>query len=126
MKKTVWPEIRLTRTPVAPTLRQQIEQQIRRAIYDGTLSPGARLPSSRLLAALLAVSRGTVVDAYEALLEAGLVLTELGTGVYVAYVAPRVPNFVNLKRAAVAAHYPARITFFEDPDGSSLYLNVLP
>jgi DNA-binding FadR family transcriptional regulator len=125
MKKTVWPEILLTRAREAATLRQQIEQQIGRGIHDGVLPPGARLPSSRLLADLLGVSRGTVVDAYEALLEASLVLAEPGSGVRVAHVSPRVPNFTNLRRTAAAAHYPARVCNLNDPDGTPLYLNLL-
>lgn len=125
MKNTVWPDIILTPAPGAATLRQQIEGQIRSCIYEGTLAPGARLPSSRLLAALLAVSRGTVVDAYEALLEAGLILAEPGSGVRVARVSPHIPNFSGLRKAAAAAHYPVRVCRFEDPDGTPLYLNVL-
>ena len=125
MKKTVWPEIILIRAWEASTLRQQIERQIRQAIYNGILAPGGRLPSSRLLAALLAVSRGTVVDAYEALLEAGLLLAEPGSGVRVAHVSPRIPNFSSLRQIAAAADYPVRICSFEDPDGTPLYLNVL-
>lgn len=125
MKKTVCPEILLTRAQEAATLRQQIERQISRAIHDGILAPGVRLPSSRLLANLLAVSRGTVVDAYEVLLEAGLILAKPGSGVRVAQVSPRVPNFKNLRRTAAAAHYPTRVCNFEDPDGTPLYLNLL-
>jgi DNA-binding GntR family transcriptional regulator len=125
MKKTVWPEVVLTRAPDAATLRQQIEGQIRRAINDGTLLSGARLPSSRLLATLLNVSRGTVVDAYEALLEAGLVLAEPGSGVRVTHASPRVPTFSSLRQTVAAAHYPARVCNLEDPDGAPLYLNLL-
>src|SRR5215471_3919617 len=46
------------------TLGAQIEDQLRRAIRDGALRPGARLPSTRDLARQLRVSRRVVVDAY--------------------------------------------------------------
>lgn len=48
-------------------LHAQIFEQIRLRILDGTLRPRARLPASRVLAADLAVSRNTVVLAYERL-----------------------------------------------------------
>jgi GntR family transcriptional regulator / MocR family aminotransferase len=46
------------------TLGAQIEDQLRRAIRDGALRPGARVPSTRDLARQLGVSRRVVVDAY--------------------------------------------------------------
>jgi GntR family transcriptional regulator/MocR family aminotransferase len=46
------------------TLGRQIEDQLRNAIRDMTLRPGARLPSTRDLARELGVSRPIVVDAY--------------------------------------------------------------
>jgi GntR family transcriptional regulator / MocR family aminotransferase len=53
------------------TLAAQIEDQLRRAIRDGTLRRGARVPSTRDLARQLAVSRGVVVDAYAQLAAEG-------------------------------------------------------
>jgi GntR family transcriptional regulator / MocR family aminotransferase len=47
-----------------PSLRVQIEDQLRAAVRDGRLVPGTPLPSSRSLAAELRVSRGVVVEAY--------------------------------------------------------------
>ena len=46
------------------TLGRQIEDQLRRAIREAALHPGARLPSTRDLARELGVSRPIVVDAY--------------------------------------------------------------
>lgn len=124
-KNTVWPEIYLDHSYEAGTLRHQIERQIARAIRDGRLACGARLPSSRLMARLLTVSRGTVVEAYEALMEAGMIVASTGSGVRIAPTSPGIPNFSNLKRTAAAAHYPARVCLFQDQDGTPLYLNVL-
>ena len=48
-------------------LHRQLEQGIREAVRSGRLTAGAALPSTRALAAQLAVSRGIVVEAYEQL-----------------------------------------------------------
>jgi GntR family transcriptional regulator/MocR family aminotransferase len=126
MKKvTAWPEIDLDRSTPSLTLRQQIERQLASAIRNGRLPYGSRLPSSRLLAKLLNVSRGTVVEAYDRLLENGMLVATAGSGIHVAHLSPTVPNFSNLKRTAAKAHYPARICRFDDPDGTALYLNVI-
>jgi GntR family transcriptional regulator / MocR family aminotransferase len=46
------------------TLGGQVEDQLRAAIRDGAVKPGARVPSTRDLARQLGVSRRVVVDAY--------------------------------------------------------------
>ena len=124
-RSVIWPEIRLDRSPHAPSLRQQIAMQIASAVRSGALPGGARLPSSRVLASALTVSRGTVVDAYEALLETGMLIAAARRGLHVAHPSPSIPSFSSLKRACVAAHYPARIVALEDGDGTALYLNVI-
>jgi GntR family transcriptional regulator/MocR family aminotransferase len=53
------------------TLGAQIEDQLRRAIRDGALRPGAGIPSTRDLARQIAVSRRVVVDAYAQLAAEG-------------------------------------------------------
>ena len=82
------------------------------------------MPSSRCMARLLGVSRGTVADAYDALLADGMLLAHAGRCVSVAGVSPAVPTRGALRRMAAAAHYPARVCRFEDTDGTLLYLNV--
>ncbi len=52
-------------------LQQQIYEAIRRAILDGIVGPGTRLPSSRSLAGDLRVSRTTTFLAYEQLATEG-------------------------------------------------------
>ncbi len=106
-------------------MRHQIERQLSSAIRDGTLPYDCRLPSSRSMARLLEVSRGTVVDVYETLLASGMLVTTARSGIRVAYGSQNVPNFSNLEKAAIAAHYPTRICRFDDWDGTSLYLNVV-
>jgi GntR family transcriptional regulator / MocR family aminotransferase len=62
----------------------QIQDQLRAAIRDRRLGAGERLPSTRRLAELLDVSRGTVVDVYEQLLAEGYVESAVGSGTRVA------------------------------------------
>jgi GntR family transcriptional regulator/MocR family aminotransferase len=64
-------------------LRAQVEDGLRAAIRDGRLAPGARLPSSRALAADLDVTRGVVVDAYEQLTAEGYLTSVQGSGTVV-------------------------------------------
>ena len=60
------------------TLGAQIEDQLRRAIREGTLRAGARVPSTRDLARQLAVSRRVVVDAYSQLAAEGYLVLRQG------------------------------------------------
>ena len=55
--------IPLDRHSVIP-LYLQIEETLRCAILDGSLKEGDKLPSTRVLAAELAISRLTVENAY--------------------------------------------------------------
>jgi DNA-binding transcriptional MocR family regulator len=64
-------------------LAGQLAAAIARAVERGDLPPGARLPAERLLAGSLAVSRGTVVAAYEKLREAGVLASRQGSGTWV-------------------------------------------
>lgn len=77
-------------------LQQQIYDGIRRAILERVIEPGARLPSSRALAADLRVSRTTSLLALEQLQAEGYLTTRAGSGTYVALdlpdERPRVPS----------------------------------
>jgi GntR family transcriptional regulator/MocR family aminotransferase len=57
--------------------------QLRAAVADGRLRPGARLPASRNLAAELGISRGVVAEAYQRLADEGLVGGRRGGGTVV-------------------------------------------
>ncbi|MFD7840348.1 GntR family transcriptional regulator, partial [Streptomyces sp. NPDC059761] len=66
--------LQLDRRAAPPGGRTQwLTARIRAAIADGTLPVGSRLPSSRVLAAELGVSRGLVTEAYQRLADAGQV-----------------------------------------------------
>jgi GntR family transcriptional regulator / MocR family aminotransferase len=69
-------------------LQRQIYDQIREAILSGRFAPGARVPSSRDLAADLTVSRNTVTGAFDQLLAEGYLEGRIGSGTYVAAALP--------------------------------------
>jgi GntR family transcriptional regulator/MocR family aminotransferase len=71
--------LQLDRSKSTP-LHQQIADRIKQAISMGSLSPGARLPSSRSLAAQLSISRATVEFAYSTLAGEGYVSRRKAAG----------------------------------------------
>lgn len=66
--------------------RDGLERALRDAIRAGRLSAGEKLPASRVLAAELGLSRGTVSAAYNQLVAEGLLLARHGSGTTVAHV----------------------------------------
>ena len=62
----------------------QLYRSLRAAILSRTRPPGARLPSTRALAAELRVARVTVMLCFEQLLAEGYVVSRKGSGTYVA------------------------------------------
>jgi GntR family transcriptional regulator/MocR family aminotransferase len=72
----------IERSSGTPLLRQ-VYLDLRRAILDGVLTPGARLPATRALAQQLGIARNTVVAAYEQLLAEGFIEGRIGAGSYV-------------------------------------------
>jgi DNA-binding transcriptional MocR family regulator len=75
-------------TPDLPTdgtpLFEQILAALERAVRDGGLKAGERLPPQRALARTLGVSVGTVTRAYEEADRRGLTLGHVGRGTYIA------------------------------------------
>ena len=65
------------------TVTADAVDQIKRLITLGTLIPGQRLPSERVLAELLGVSRPTTREAVRALEAMGIVSTRHGSGTFV-------------------------------------------
>ena len=64
-------------------LTGEIYRQLRRAILDGRLPPGSRLPATRELARRLNVSRTTVTVAYDRLTGEGFITSRVGAGTFV-------------------------------------------
>jgi GntR family transcriptional regulator/MocR family aminotransferase len=71
------------RQPTRQPLSIRVEDRLRRAILEGNLSPGTRLPSSRVLARDFKVSRYTVEGAFDRLEMEGLVVRRRGSGTFV-------------------------------------------
>src|SRR5215813_7227436 len=73
-------------------LTSQIAGQLRDALAAGRLATGERLPSTRMLADLLGVSRTVVTGSYAQLFAEGWVEGRHGSGTYVADGAPGRPG----------------------------------
>ena len=71
-------------------LHRQLYSRIRSSILAGTFAPGARLPSTRTLAADLGMSRITVESAFTQLTAEGYLVRRVGAGSYVAAALPEV------------------------------------
>lgn len=69
--------------------RATLESALRAAIRQGRLAPATRLPSSRVLAGELGMSRGTVTAAYDQLVGEGYLVSRPGAGTVVAAVPAR-------------------------------------
>jgi len=110
------------------TLRRQICDYLRRAIQEGKLSPGSRVPSTRALAASLGVSRNTVLWAYDSLMAEGLLVSRRGSSTTVRLPEAKIRALpdrrsFDLWAALRAARYPATAREFADPDGNPLYIH---
>jgi len=73
------PAVAVDRTAVQPLYRQLYEG-FREAIVDGRLRAGQRVPSTRILAAELQISRLPVLNAFDQLLAEGYFESRVGAG----------------------------------------------
>lgn len=77
---------------------KQLIEALRDAISSGHLAAGERLPSTRVLAEALGLSRGTVSDAFEQLIAEGYLEARAGSGTQVAMalhnLTPHIPPLV--------------------------------
>lgn len=78
------PTSAITLPPGSSPLRHRICDALLAKVADGTLQPGDQVPSTRVLAETLGVSRGAVVAAYDELLAAGYLLAQPGSGTRIA------------------------------------------
>ena len=72
----------------AEPLHRQLYDALRDAVLSGHLRPGARLASTRAMAADLGVSRNTVMAAFEQLLAEGYLEGRVGAGTFVTRTLP--------------------------------------
>ncbi|MDQ3712249.1 MAG: PLP-dependent aminotransferase family protein [Acidobacteriota bacterium] len=87
-RKTAAPLITIPLKSSGVPIYRQLYETLRRAILSGQLAAKSQMPSTRALAAQLALSRMTVVNAYEQLLAEGYIEGISGSGTYVASVLP--------------------------------------
>jgi len=124
--KLVMPLIILRRN--GEELRIQLYRALRGAIAGGRLAPGRRLPSSRVLARKLGVSRNTVLAAYEALEAEGLLTGRVGSGTRVcsqpaALVQELAAGPPDRLRRLRESGFPLRRVAMRDPDDHPVYLH---
>ena len=62
------------------SLQDQLYDELRRLILSGQLAPATRLPSTRVLARDLSISRNTVLGAFEQVLAEGYLASRTGAG----------------------------------------------
>lgn len=109
------PDLPVTLDRGAGPLGIQIQDQLRALIRERRLSAGERLPSTRHLAKLLSLSRGTVVDVYEQLLAEGYLESMVGSGTRVAAIpdgpASQAPRIVTAPASSVLSQ--PTVTDFE-------------
>ncbi|MBE7635702.1 aminotransferase class I/II-fold pyridoxal phosphate-dependent enzyme [Sneathiella sp. P13V-1] len=77
-------------------LHRQLFLQLREAILDGTLKAGTRLPSTRLLAKDLNVSRNTILAAFDQLMAEGYLTSRTGSGTFIS---DQIPDEILTKSA---------------------------
>src|SRR5580658_220268 len=100
----------------------QLRDALRRLILARSLPPGAKLPSTRALAENLAVSRNTIVNAYEALSAEGLVTGAVGSGTRVAATVRERRRRLDVRNLLRDSHYPTDPVPLCDPDGNPLLI----
>ena len=84
-------------------LHRQIYDAYRAAIVGGSLRPGQRIPSTRVLASEICVSRFPVLNAYAQLLAEGYLESRVGAGTVIAR---SLPDQLTSSEAAGSAHAP--------------------
>lgn len=73
------------------TIASWLYRELRNAILDGRLKPGARLPASRDFAKQYGFSRGTIVGVFERMQAEGYLSSRVGFGTWINRVAPSMP-----------------------------------
>ncbi|MBJ9969478.1 PLP-dependent aminotransferase family protein [Providencia rettgeri] len=70
-------------------IKENVYHTIRNAILDGRIATGIKLPSSRALAEMMAISRNSVIAGFERLIDEGYLYSQKGSGTYVS---PHIPD----------------------------------
>ena len=100
----ILPMVAIDRTSSMP-LHRQIYDGFRSAILEGRLRPGQRIPSTRVLAVEIRVSRFPVLNAYAQLLSEGYLESRVGAGTVVS---SSLPEQLTSSRPASTKTIPAK------------------
>lgn len=110
-------DLTLNERPAQIVLTRWLHEELRRAILDGRLRPGTRLPATRDFARQYGVSRGTAVTAFEQLQAEGYLRGKVGAGTFVDERLPEHSAGADVRAnrsakrpAAVARRLPAPLT----------------
>lgn len=87
MRTELFQSLELDRLGRAPLL-QQLSDELRRAVIEGRVRSGVRLPSTRRMAEELGVARNTAVAVYEQLIAEGYLEPRRGSGTFVVAALP--------------------------------------
>jgi GntR family transcriptional regulator/MocR family aminotransferase len=109
-KKAIFQDLPLMPQRAGESRWRWLYGQLRAAILDHRLRPGARVPSSRNLAKQHGVSRGTVVAAVDHLRIEGYLETRVGAGAFVATTIPDEAIAMTQKKVGDAQKHMARAT----------------
>jgi GntR family transcriptional regulator/MocR family aminotransferase len=93
-----WPYLLMLDPKRKEPLYLQLYHALRQVILSGQLSAGTQLPPTRVLATELAVSRTTVVTAFEQLFAEGYLEARVGSGTFVASALPEEMLYVRTQR----------------------------
>ena len=85
------------------------------------MGAAGRLPSSRMLARLLGISRNTVLTAYDELAADGFIHGRRGAAMVVRTM--RTVGVPDVHRLLRDAQYPARTVSISDPEGTEIQIN---
>ncbi|PHM59028.1 MocR-like pyridoxine biosynthesis transcription factor PdxR [Xenorhabdus sp. KK7.4] len=69
-------------------IKDQVYHTIRNAILDGRLTERTKIPSTRALAEMMAISRNSVIAGFERLIDEGYLIARKGSGTYVSTTIP--------------------------------------
>ena len=89
IRNTLWTQIFALPKDSGLPLQLQLRSMVVQAILGGRLAPGAALPSSRDLAAMLVLSRNTVSASYQQLVDEGFLEARPRHGIFVSRCAIR-------------------------------------
>lgn len=105
------------------SLHQQLYDELRQAILNGRLLPRQKLPSTRLIAQSLGISRTTATQSYDRLPSEGYLDTIVGSGTYVCAQLPDDSDAADFDPPAGASPAINRfpLPIWRNPDANTLH-----